>query len=118
MTVRLSAKAARFIDEQVAGGEFSSRAQYLDWLVDRASTRHRTPVDFSARGDAQRVDHHPEMAEFRNAGHAGAWRILVAEADLSNREIRIVQPDTVRAHRGDRRGLRAVGLPRARPGRR
>lgn len=65
MTVRLSAETTRFIDKQVADGAFSSRAQYLDWLVDRAARRHRTPVDFSENTDPQRVDSHPEMAEFR-----------------------------------------------------
>ncbi len=65
MTVRLSGRATRFIDAQVADGAFTSRAQYLDWLVGRAAQRDRTPVDFSARTEVRRTDPNPEMAEFR-----------------------------------------------------
>lgn len=45
MTVRMSAVATEHIDALVRDGVFDSRAQYLNWLVEREDQRHRALAD-------------------------------------------------------------------------
>lgn len=45
MTVRLSDEAAEHIDAALATGRFTSRAQYLTWLVEREVQRQRGWAD-------------------------------------------------------------------------
>ncbi len=63
MTIRLADEAADFVDQTVAEGRFSSRAEYLGWLVRRDAMHRRAVADLeklrAATGDG---DPYPEFA--------------------------------------------------------
>lgn len=63
MTIRLADEAADFVDQTVAEGRFSSRAQYLGWLVRRDAMHRRATADIqklrAVTGDG---DPYPELA--------------------------------------------------------
>ncbi len=64
MTVRLADEAAAFVDQTVAEGHFSSRAEYLGWLVRRDAMQRRAATDLAKlaaiTGDG---DPYPEFAD-------------------------------------------------------
>lgn len=63
MTIRLADEAAEFVDRTVAEGRFTSRADYLSWLVRRDAMRRRAIADVeklrAITGDG---DPYPELS--------------------------------------------------------
>ena len=71
MTIRLADEAADFVDRTVAAGRFSSRADYLGWLVRKDAMHRQAVADIeklrAVTGDA---DPYPELAGI--ADYAGS----------------------------------------------
>ena len=63
MTIRLADEAGEFVDQTVAEGRFSSRAEYLGWLVRKDAMHRRAVADIeklrAVTGDG---DPYPELA--------------------------------------------------------
>lgn len=63
MTIRLADEAADFVDQTVAEGRFSSRAEYLGWLVRRDAMHRRAVADLEKlRAVTADGDPYPELA--------------------------------------------------------